>query len=122
MTTKQLSEKTGVSLRMLPWWDEQGIASPTIRGHRREYNEVEVRTVEIVQALRERGIGLFKIRKALAQIQGVARDLAEGYAVVPSYLVWSHNGRPVVRCESDPVAIVDFLANTKPPVTVVEIR
>jgi DNA-binding transcriptional MerR regulator len=107
---------------MLQWWDEQGIASPTIRGHRREYNETEVRTVEIVQALRERGIGLFKIRKALAQIQGVARDLAELTSSRPKYLLGSHNGRPKATWEVGEADVLEKLAKMGCPVTVVEIR
>lgn len=123
MTTKQLSEKTGVSLRMLQWWDEHGIASPVIRAHRREYNETEVRTIELVQALRKRGIGLFTIRKALAQIQGAARDLAAAEIGGPSYLVWAsgHNGRPEVRLEFRPERVVEFAAKVNAAVTVIEV-
>ena len=33
----EVSRLTGVSLRQLQWWDEQGVVSPVQRGHRRLY-------------------------------------------------------------------------------------
>lgn len=56
---------TGVSLRQLQWWDEQGVVSPVQRGHRRMYQLHEVIEVALITELRSKGISLQKIRKVL---------------------------------------------------------
>jgi DNA-binding transcriptional MerR regulator len=62
----EVSKMTGVSLRQLQWWDEQGVVSPTQRGHRRLYQMHEVVEVGLITELRQKGISLQKIRKVLA--------------------------------------------------------
>jgi DNA-binding transcriptional MerR regulator len=60
-----VSKMTGVSLRQLQWWDEQGVVSPIQRGHRRIYQLHEVIEVSVITELRAKGISLQKIRKVL---------------------------------------------------------
>lgn len=62
----EVSKMTGVSLRQLQWWDEQGVVSPVQRGHRRMYQMHEVVEVGLITELRQKGISLQKIRKVLA--------------------------------------------------------
>ncbi len=56
---------TGVSLRQLQWWDEQGVVSPMQRGHRRLYQLHEMVEVALITELRRKGISLQRIRKVL---------------------------------------------------------
>lgn len=65
MTTKQVSKLCGVTLRELQWWDEQGIVTPAIDGHKRIYTDAEVETVRRIQRLRKAGIGLRHVKKCL---------------------------------------------------------
>ncbi len=60
-----VSRITGVSLRQLQWWDEQGVVSPQQRGHKRLYELHEVVEVALITELRQKGISLQKIRKVL---------------------------------------------------------
>lgn len=60
-----VSRITGVSLRQLQWWDEQGVVSPQQRGHKRLYQLHEVIEVALITELRQKGISLQKIRKVL---------------------------------------------------------
>jgi DNA-binding transcriptional MerR regulator len=59
---------TGVSLRQLQWWDEQGVVTPMQRGHRRLYNTLEVLQVSLIMGLRRKGMSLQKIRKVLHKL------------------------------------------------------
>ena len=59
---------TGVSLRQLQWWDEQGVVTPMQIGHRRLYNTAEVLQVSVIMGLRRKGMSLQKIRRVLAQL------------------------------------------------------
>ena len=49
----EVSKMTGVSLRQLQWWDEQGVVSPMQRGHRRMYQLHEVVEVSLITELRQ---------------------------------------------------------------------
>ena len=60
---------TGVSLRQLQWWDEQGVVTPLQQGHRRLYKMHEVVEVSLITELRRKGISLQKIRKVLSHLQ-----------------------------------------------------
>jgi len=61
----EVSKMTGVSLRQLQWWDEQGVVSPVQRGHRRLYQLHEVIEVGLITELRQKGVSLQKIRRVL---------------------------------------------------------
>lgn len=60
-----VSKMTGVSLRQLQWWDEQGVVTPQQRGHKRLYQIHEVVEVSVITELRRKGISLQKIRRVL---------------------------------------------------------
>lgn len=71
----EVSEVTGVSLRQLQWWDEQGVVSPVQRGHKRIYQFHEVIEIGLITELRGKGISLQKIRKVLRFLQ---KELGKG--------------------------------------------
>jgi len=60
-----VTRMTGVSLRQLQWWDEQGVVTPQQRGHKRLYQLHEVIEVSVITELRRKGISLQKIRRVL---------------------------------------------------------
>ena len=64
-----VSKASGVSLRQLQWWDEQGVVSPTHSGHRRLYQQEEVIEVAVIAELRRKGFSLQKIRRVLKFLQ-----------------------------------------------------
>lgn len=71
-----VSKMTGVSLRQLQWWDEQGVVSPVQRGHRRLYQLHEVIEVGLITELRQKGVSLQKIRRVLNFLK---RELGANY-------------------------------------------
>ena len=90
-----VADLTGVSLRQLQWWDEQGLVTPMQAGHRRMYTAFEVLQISLIMGLRNKGMSLQKIRPLLdhlnprqvldaVRVDGGGRDvyfLTDGKAV-----------------------------------------
>jgi DNA-binding transcriptional MerR regulator len=68
-TSLDVSRLSGVSLRQLQWWDEQGVVSPSHSGHKRLYEPEEVVEVAVIAELRRKGFSLQKIRRVLKFLQ-----------------------------------------------------
>jgi DNA-binding transcriptional MerR regulator len=71
---KVVKEITGVSRMQLQHWDRTGIVRPSIRigagkGSRREYSFKDLVQLKVAKRLREEGISLQKIRKALEYLR-----------------------------------------------------
>jgi DNA-binding transcriptional MerR regulator len=68
--TKMVKEITGVSRMQLQHWDRTGVVRPSIKigsgkGSRREYSFKDLVQLKVAKRLRDEGISLQKIRKAL---------------------------------------------------------
>lgn len=48
MSTNDISQRTGASLRQLQWWDEQGWCQPQHVGHRRIYTPLLERRIKLL--------------------------------------------------------------------------
>ena len=105
----EVSEFTGVTLRQLQWWDEQGITyvGRTGSGYRREYTVDSVVTVHVVKALRDRGVSLKRIRQLAKSVQQRWDSL---YLVV---------GKRNCHFPQDYLTLVTILLRCKEPVVVV---
>ena len=109
---------TGVSLRQLQWWDEQGVVTPVQHARRRLYSPGEVLLVGIIVSLRRKGLSLQKIRRVFARIEGrdafdhvlVAREATDVYLLTDGHRVF---------LESSPQAIVDVLRQADKPLLAV---
>ena len=64
-----VSRLSGVSLRQLQWWDEEGVVSPAHSGHKRLYQPEELIEVAVIAELRRKGFSLQKIRRVLRFLQ-----------------------------------------------------
>jgi DNA-binding transcriptional MerR regulator len=113
-SSNDVSKMTGVSLRQLQWWDEQGVVSPIQRGHRRMYQLHEVIEVSLITELRAKGISLQKIRKVLGflknELGSEFLDAVQGGGEV-HLLTDGEN----LYLESNHRTIVDILKNSKQP-------
>ncbi len=113
-SSNEVSKITGVSLRQLQWWDEQGVVSPIQRGHRRMYQLHEVIEVSLITELRAKGISLQKIRKVLGflknELGGEFIEAVQGDGEV-HLLTDGEN----LYLESNHRTIVDILKNSKQP-------
>lgn len=69
LTTAEVAERTGLSLRQLQWWTEQGVVSPLLRGGRRCWTAEDVRLLKVVRDLRARRLRLERIRPLLPAIR-----------------------------------------------------
>ena len=77
--SREVAEITGVTLRRLQCWDEQGLVSPMQSGHRRLYTAFEVQQVVFIQSLRNKGMSLRKIRPWLEQLS--PRQIADALSL-----------------------------------------
>ena len=109
-----VSKMTGVSLRQLQWWDEQGVVSPLQRGHRRLYQLHEVLEVALITELRRKGISLQKIRKVLKFLK---KELGPKYAAAIQSNGEVHllTDGAKLHLERNHSEIVDVLKNSRQP-------
>lgn len=108
--TKVVKDITGVSRMQLQHWDRTGIVRPSIKigagkGSRREYSFKDLVQLKVAKRLREEGISLQKIRKALEYLRknfpNVKAPLAE--------LRFLTNGVDIFVLTEDPKVILDAL-------------
>lgn len=72
--SKRVIELTGISVRQLNYWDHAGVVRPSSRigkgrGSRREYSFRDLVSLKVAKKLRDEGISLQRIRKALAYLR-----------------------------------------------------
>jgi DNA-binding transcriptional MerR regulator len=110
-----VANMTGVSLRQLQWWDEQGVVSPVQRGHRRIYQLHEVVEVALITELRRKGISLQKIRRVLKFLK---KELGSQFlsAVQGEGEVHLLTDGKSLYLETNHSSIVDILKNADQPI------
>ncbi len=111
---------TGVSLRQLQWWDEQGVVTPMQKGRRRLYNPTELLLISVMAALRGRKVSLRKIRKVVDLLK--ADDRVAKLAGDPTprdiYLLTDGN---YVSLQDSAQEIIDIQVNSHTPMTLLRI-
>ncbi len=114
-SSTEVSEITGVSLRQLQWWDEQGVVSPVQRGHKRMYQFHEVMEIGLITELRRKGISLQRIRKVLRFLQ---KELGKGLfdAVRNGNEVHLLTDGKNLYLEDNHKNIIDILKNSRQPI------
>jgi DNA-binding transcriptional MerR regulator len=117
-TSKEVLALTGISLRQLQWWDEQGIVVPARDGHKRSYSLDDLAEVAILCELRERGFSLQKIRSVIRFLQKeLGKRLVETVTAVSEYHLLT-DGRHIYL-EDSARGVVDLLKNARQPMLTV---
>ncbi len=107
---KVVKEITGVSRMQLQHWDRTGIVRPSIKigagkGSRREYSFKDLVQLKVAKKLREEGISLQKIRKALEFLRKNFPDVKAPLAE----LRFLTNGVDIFVLTEDPKVILNAL-------------
>ncbi len=107
---KVVKEITGVSRMQLQHWDRTGIVRPSIKigagkGSRREYSFKDLVQLKVAKRLREQGISLQKIRKALEFLRRNFPDVKAPLAE----LRFITDGVDIFVLTHDPDVILDAL-------------
>ncbi|MFZ5897606.1 MAG: MerR family transcriptional regulator [Bacillota bacterium] len=98
---------TGLSTRQLGYWDETGLISPSVQrangpGNIRYYSFQDIVVLKAAKRLRDSGIPLSKIRKAIAYLQ----------SELPNTPISQHcfitDGKNIFKLTNDPKYIVDL--------------
>jgi len=108
--TKMVKEITEVSRMQLQHWDRTGIVRPSIKigagkGSRREYSFKDLVQLKVAKRLRDEGISLQKIRRALEYLRKHFPDVKAPLAE----LRFLTNGVDVFVLTDDPQGILDAL-------------
>lgn len=114
-SSQEVSKLTGVSLRQLQWWDEQGVVTPIQRGHRRLYQLHEVVEIGLITELRRKGISLQKIRRVLRYLQKNANQSLYETISNGSEVHLLTDGKHIYL-EDNHRNIVDILKNARQPI------
>lgn len=107
----EVARLTGVSIRQLQWWDEQGLICPLNNGHRRNYSESELARVRLAKKLRDRGLSLQKTRRIINR-----RQPYRG-----THLVVTANGSLLADC-GDLESAISAASSHRGPVIVVSLE
>ena len=109
---------TGITLRQLQWWDEQGIVVPARQGHRRVYSLADLSEVAVICELRDRGFSLQRVRKVVRFLQQeLGKRLAELVGESADYHLLTDGN--ALYLETSPLQIVDILKNARQPMLAV---
>jgi DNA-binding transcriptional MerR regulator len=113
-TSNQVAEATGISLRQLQWWDEQGLVVPTRAGHRRLYSMDDLAEVAVIAELRRKGFSLQRMRKIIRFLrQEIGKRLVETVGGNSDYHLLTDGRR--IYLENSEKQIVDILKNARQP-------
>jgi DNA-binding transcriptional MerR regulator len=74
LTIGQLARRSGVPVRTIRFWSDEGVLPPTGRspGDQRRYDAAAVARLDLVRTLRELGMGLDDVRRVLERERTVA--------------------------------------------------
>ena len=117
-TSREVVRLTGITLRQLQWWDEQGIVVPARQGHRRLYSLADLSEVAVICELRDRGFSLQRVRKVVRFLQQeLGKRLAELVGESADYHLLTDGN--ALYLETSPLQIVDILKNARQPMLAV---
>lgn len=105
---------TGITPRMLQWWDERGIVVPAREGRRRLYAEADVAEVAVICQLRRKGFSLQRVRKIMRFLQReLGKRLVETVTAGSDYHLLTDGRR--IYLENSERQIIDILKNSRQP-------
>jgi len=113
-TSRQVSQRTGLTPRQLQWWDEQGIVVPARVGHRRMYSARDLAELAVLGDLRRRGVSLQRIRGMISLLRReFGRRLGDLMKRGPGLHLLT-DGESVYLCDSEH-RVIDLLHNARQP-------
>ncbi|HDZ22625.1 MAG TPA: MerR family transcriptional regulator [Phycisphaerae bacterium] len=111
----------GVSQRQLDYWDEKGLVKPSIqsgtgKGSERRYSYADLIKLSVVKQLRQSGLSLQRIRKAVGILKKRKHD---SDPLLTETLIT--DGQRVHRLTNDPATVEDVLSQGQLAFSVVAI-
>ena len=102
---------TGITRGQLQYWDKQGIVKPSMgalgRGSQRLYSFEDLVQLRAAKSLRDQGLSLQRLRKALANLRKLFPDIEKPLAE----MTFLTDGDTVFVLDRDPKALLDVLRN-----------
>lgn len=118
-TIGELSRRTGLSVKTIRFYSDEGLLPPTDRTHAgyRLYDTTSLARLELVRTLRELGVGLADVEQVLARTQNIATVATKHLEVLEEQLRVLRLRRAVLRAvvkrggELDEVKLMNKLAS-----------
>jgi len=103
-------EVTGASAHQLQHWERAGLVKPSVRrahgrGTSRRYSYLDLVHVRVIKELREGGMSLQKIRKAVAALRKSQRDVPDPFRELRLVT----DGKRIFQLTDDPNVVMDIL-------------
>ncbi|NVM23446.1 MAG: MerR family transcriptional regulator [Desulfobacterales bacterium] len=100
---------TGITRGQLQYWDKKGVVKPSMgasgRGSQRLYSFRDLVQLKAAKSLRDQGLGLQRLRKALANLRKLFPDIEKPLAE----MTFLTDGDTVFVMDRDPKVLVDVL-------------
>ena len=103
-------EVTGASVSQLAYWERAGLVKPSVRrahgpGSRRRYSYLDLVHVRVIKELRDGGMSLQKIRKAVSALRRAQHDTPDPFRELRLVT----DGRRIFQLTDDPNVVMDIL-------------
>ena len=115
-------EVTGASPHQLEHWERAGLVKPSVRrahgrGSRRRYSYLDLVHIRVIKELREGGMSLQKIRKAIGALRKVQPDQPDPFRELRLVT----DGRRIFQLTDDPNVVMDILGGGQYLINVVSV-
>ena len=115
-------EVTGAGTSQLKYWERAGLVKPSVRrahgpGTKRRYSYLDLVHIRVIKELRDGGMSLQKIRKAVAALRRAQHDSPDPFRELRLVT----DGRGIFQLTDDPNVVMDILGGGQYLINVVSV-
>ena len=110
----QVAERTGLSLRTIRWYEEEGLVVPTARsdGGFRLYSDADVARLELIKRMKPLGFALEEMRELLALLSQLDEGTGDRAALLDRLHMFHEAATARVTALKEQLALAEGFAET----------
>ena len=110
----QVAERTGLSLRTIRWYEEEGLVGPTTRtgGGFRLYSEHDIARLEVIKQMKPLGFSLEEMRQLLTLLDDLDAGGADRAALLDRLKMFHEAALARVRALEEQLRVAEAFAGT----------
>ena len=110
----QVAERTGLSLRTIRWYEEEGLVGPTTRtgGGFRLYSEHDIARLEVIKQMKPLGFSLEEMRQLLTLLDDLDAGGGDRAALLDRLRMFHEAATARVRALEEQVHVAEAFAAT----------
>lgn len=114
MQIGQVAERTGLSLRTIRWYEEEGLVGPTTRtgGGFRLYSEHDVARLEVIKQMKPLGFSLEEMRQLLTLLDDLGTAEEDRCALLDRLRMFHEAATARVRALEEQLRVAEAFAAT----------